>query len=152
MVKNIMFSKIFRLTNFLHTITARSLFSYNFSIIISNDHLPEKHFQTRPSKFKYINFRGICHQSINWSSIEILTKIDWESLKINCFRNFFETLVLLRFKEFHGLQDDLKIIWKPFNPWPSHKICPRKKRRLYFHFQIYSFQSFFDTFYSLPII
>ena len=37
-------------------------------------------------------------------------------------------IILLRFKEFHGLHDDLKIIWKTFNPWPHvQKIFPSKK-------------------------
>mgnify|MGYP006944983920 CR=1 FL=1 len=43
---------------------------------------------------------------------------------------FFLKSVFLRFIEFHGLQDDLKIIWKTFNPWHVQKICPSKKRRL----------------------
>ena len=35
------------------------------------------------------------------------------------FENVFVgKVVLLEVKEFHGLQDDLKIIWKTFNPWP----------------------------------
>ena len=31
---------------------------------------------------------------------------------------FFEKVILLDVKEFHGLHDDLKIISKTFNPWP----------------------------------
>ena len=31
---------------------------------------------------------------------------------------FFGKVFLLRFQEFQGLHDDLKIIWKRFNPWP----------------------------------
>ena len=35
-------------------------------------------------------------------------------------------------KGFHGLQDDLKIIWKKLTSsrYPAQKICPPKKRRL----------------------
>ena len=54
-----------------------------------------------PQKFKYINI------SINSSSIEILLTINLEkALKLNSL--FFDKVVLLRFKEFHALQDDEK--------------------------------------------
>jgi len=38
--------------------------------------------------------------------------------KLNSLDIFLIKVILLRFKEFHGLHDDLKIIGKTFNPWP----------------------------------
>jgi len=35
---------------------------------------------------------------------------------------FFGKVVLLGVKEFHGLHDDLKTIWKKVNPWPLFKL------------------------------
>jgi len=45
---------------------------------------------------------------------------------------FFESVILRRFKEFLGLQDDRKIIWKIFTPghYPVQKIFIFKKRPL----------------------
>jgi len=86
------------------------------------DHFSEKH-RKNPSKFKYSNFHDLFHynrwhQSINGSAIEILIKIKpKKASKLNSLDIFCEKVILPRFKEFHGLHDDLKIIWKRYNPW-----------------------------------
>ena len=38
---------------------------------------------------------------------------------------FFGKVVIRRFKEFYGLHDDLKIIYKTFNPWPLSRTAFR---------------------------
>jgi len=53
----------------------------------------------------------------------MLTKSNLENaLKLNSLGILFENGngKRLKFKEFHGLHDDIKIIWKTFNPWPLY--------------------------------
>ena len=52
----------------------------------------------------------IWHQSINWTWIEILLKMNLEkALKLDFLITFFEKVFYLRFKEFPGLHNDLKL-------------------------------------------
>ena len=59
-------------------------------------------------------------------------------LKLNSIRVhlFFEKVVLLGIIEFHGLQDDLKLIWKTINPWPLSctDVRPREKKIDFYFF------------------
>mgnify|MGYP006944951683 CR=1 FL=1 len=65
------------------------------------------------------------HQSIKKSFIEIITKINLETaLKLN-----FQDIFLKTWSEFHGLHDDLKIVWTKVNPWK--KFWQPKNRAQY---------------------
>jgi len=60
-----------------------------------------------------------------------ITSQTLKSLKIKFPGHLFEKVILLRFKEFHELHDDLQIIWKTSNPGRYHErhFGPTKKRR-----------------------
>jgi len=69
----------------------------------------------------------MCDQSINGSSIKIPIKITLEkALKLNSLDIFFEKVVLLGVIEFHGLQDDLKILLKRLR-YGRHPVEKTKK-------------------------
>ena len=70
-------------------------------------HFSEKTFsniEKNPSNLKYINFRDLCHrwhQSINWTPIEILIKINLEkALKLNSMVTFLKKWSLKNFMGF----------------------------------------------------
>jgi len=70
------------------------------------DHFSEKYFQTsnKNPQIYYFSVASITLQKFN-------RNYNWISWKF-----FFEEMVLVRFKEFPGLHDDLKIIWKKLTP------------------------------------
>jgi len=78
------------------------------------DHFSEKtfsnikncHLLLYVSYYRYNRWQ----QSINWGSIEIVIKINLEKswLKIKFSGHF----LLEKAREFHGLHDDVKFIWK----------------------------------------
>ena len=97
--------------------------SYN-RIVIYKSFLG-KHFQTSKTSTQSSNILLFAifgtyynSQSINWTSIGFKIKINLEKalirkgLKVKFPGHFFEKVVLLGISEFHGLQDNLKIIWK----------------------------------------
>jgi len=105
----------------------------------------KKHFQTSKKWSQssnilifavFVTYYDRCNQSINWSSIVILSKINLEKvLKLNFLDRCFKKVVFLRFTEFHGLHDDLKIIWKKLTAgrYPVQKRAKLKKRRQHFY-------------------
>jgi len=82
--------------------------------------------EKKPWKFKYsfagfVTYYNRWHQSSNWSSIAVL-KIKLEkAIKVNSLDIYFEKVLHLGFKEFLGLQDDLKILYRKY----VH-LCPTK--------------------------
>ena len=72
----------------------------------------------KPLKFKlilavFVTYYERWHQLTNWSSIEILIKINLEkALKLDFLDTFLEKMFLLGISEFHGLHDDLKLYEK----------------------------------------
>jgi len=97
--------------------TARSVFSIidqifislRNSLILRSTTFPKKHSKILTQFATFFTFYNRWYHSIN--RIEIVIKIKPEkALKLNFLDTFFAKLILCRFKEFRGLQDELKII------------------------------------------
>ena len=78
-------------------------------------HFSEKHFRTSKNSPRSWNILTmVLHQSINWTSIDIIIKTNLEKARNSMVIFFEKKMGLLKVKEFYGLHDDLKIIKKEF--------------------------------------